>query len=159
MGIKLFLILACAIGFIACICEDAKRESEKGYCKQWKEGGYCETQQKVMELYCRKTCGFCKDGEENGGCEDAKRESEAGFCKLWHEAGYCVTQKKQMELYCRKTCGYCKYAAHIPDFELCEDAKREGEAGYCKLWKDAGYCGTEKEKMTLYCRKTCGYCN
>jgi len=40
------------------MCKDTK-DREARYCQQWKDAGYCQSQQKYMTRFCPKTCSLC----------------------------------------------------------------------------------------------------
>jgi len=41
-------------------CRDEPREAAAGLCLQWKRLGSCVNHARLMEVYCKRTCGFCR---------------------------------------------------------------------------------------------------
>merc|ERR1711872_552933 len=99
MDLRTIVLLVCAIGYISCECKDAERESKKGYCKLWKDGGYCETREDIMKIYCAKTCGFCHDDVELeldvNECKDDELVAGKGICQRWQKLKFCKTHEKE----------------------------------------------------------------
>eukprot|EP00795_Rhopilema_esculentum_P015676 gene15676-6968_t len=40
-------------------CKDESRESEAGLCVKWKQIGACRDHVALMDIYCKRTCGYC----------------------------------------------------------------------------------------------------
>lgn len=47
--------------FLLVGCQDANRESTAGLCAKWKDLGSCTNHISLMEVYCKRTCGFCRE--------------------------------------------------------------------------------------------------
>ncbi|XP_066918954.1 uncharacterized protein [Clytia hemisphaerica] len=97
-------------------CADAERESKNGLCKMWQKMRLCEIRPKIMSIYCKKTCGYCKlDAPARHRCGRqvlssfgcSKKCHDLRFCK--HFANSCgdVLNQGIMKLHCPQRCGYC----------------------------------------------------
>ena len=56
-------------------------------------------------------------------------------------------------VHCQRTCKFCTPSVAS---NSCADAA--GYEGRCQTYKKFQYCSTNKQSMSYYCRKTCGYC-
>ena len=56
---KFFFKFSASIQLVIAGCRDADREAIAGLCQSWAKANICALRPQIMEIYCKKTCGFC----------------------------------------------------------------------------------------------------
>ncbi|XP_058963750.2 uncharacterized protein [Pocillopora verrucosa] len=115
-------------------CKDKEREAKSGMCKSWAKSDFCKKAKSVMETYCPKECGFCKQFSPPG-CQSRKhgccwnnlrargpngqgcpvcQDSYRRLCKLFgHLCSQKGTSGKFVRYHCFQTCGWCDKVAQL----------------------------------------------
>ncbi|XP_063685564.1 uncharacterized protein LOC134819524 isoform X2 [Bolinopsis microptera] len=134
-------------------CEDKRLQS--GKCEYFKKIGYCESQSKVRNVMCPKTCRNCQGTLSTGVVEPVPVDAS---CKDRYETATCLSQigkcdtKKSMKFFCRRTCGFCKDEDPADFEEECDDLIGSSECDRLN-----SVCATYRP-MRMNCRKTCQFC-
>jgi len=131
-------------------------------CVAWASNNECNLNPDYMGANCKKSCGVC-DGTavpftptESPGqeaCSDGDNR-----CGEWALMGECGANREYMKRNCKSSCGFCGCEDNnvacselSPDTGDCVQTK-------CDLWTLEGECDTNKDYMSIFCRKSCNRC-
>lgn len=107
-------------------CRDAERESKAGLCKSWAKANICMLRPSIMTVYCKKTCGYCKQQFPTQRC-GRNTVSSLGCNRQCHDLRFCKhfalscgdkMNMSIMRLHCPQTCGYCVKVVPRPVLRL-----------------------------------------
>ncbi|CAH1794374.1 unnamed protein product [Owenia fusiformis] len=121
----------------------------EGVQGELERNGECTKSANYMRKFCKKSCGVCSAGGNNGGqpCTDSNQH-----CAYWQRTGECNKNPQYMRVNCKKSCGVCG-EANNPMEQACTDNN-----SMCSTWSRQGECAKNPRWMLVNCKRSCRVC-
>jgi len=151
-------------------------------CSKFKSRGYCNSKnyyhRRLMNRYCRKSCGKCGDMMSPSDKEHAIDRPKLELQNLYNPGGKVSTTKpakppttpacadKNYQCPTWRLRGWCKniFKKRFMEKNCRQSCRKCGACAdatwYCSSWKSRGWCKSSRYKkfMEVNCKRTCGMC-